>query len=285
LWIVGSRVFYELLPKIKTGHPELKVIDLLFNTVGHTANNRKYAACFDKILVENREVEEWLLAAGELREKIQQIPSGVDLDAFRPQPKPSRIRGELGIAPGAFVAGYSGRLAEEKDPEAFLEIARRCRRDPRLVFLMTGAGPLTDRVRRRIDKLALGPSLRFLGQVDKVVDYMAAYDVLILPSRFDGRPVAVLESLALGVPVIASRVGALPDLIQDGETGFLCEPGDTAAFAEKIRWLAHHPEEHRRMKAAARAFAEKELDASRMFARYEGAIRGVLDQGTASPCS
>lgn len=276
LWIAGSRVFYELLPKITAGYPELKVIDLLFNTVGHTANNRKYAACFDRILVENREVASWLLAAGEPPGQILQIPSGVDLDALRPQPKPAHVLGELGIAPGTFIAGFSGRLSEEKDPEAFLEIARKCRRDPRLVFLMTGAGPLTDTVRRRIEKLALGKSLRFLGQVEKVGDYMSAYDVLVLPSRFDGRPVAVLESLALGVPVIASRVGALPDLVQEGVTGFLCEPGEPAAFAERVRWLADHPEEHRRMKAAARAFAEAELDARMMFDRYEEAIRGVL---------
>lgn len=277
LWIVGSRVFYELLPKIKAAHPELKVIDLLFNTVGHTANNRKYAAHFDRILVENREVASWLLAAGEPPGQVLQIPSGVDLDAYRPQPKPAHILSELGIAPGTFIAGFSGRLSEEKDPEAFLEIARKCRRDPRLVFLMTGAGPLIDKVRKRIEKLALGDSLRFLGQVEKVSDYMSAYDVLVLPSRFDGRPVAVLESLALGVPVIASRVGALPDLVQEGVTGFLCEPGDTAAFAERIHWLADHPKEHRAMKAAARAFAEAELDARRMFERYEEAIRGVLE--------
>jgi glycosyltransferase involved in cell wall biosynthesis/SAM-dependent methyltransferase len=276
LWIVGSRVLYELLPRIEAGYPDLKVIDLLFNTVGHTANNRKFAACFDRILVENREVEEWLLAAGEPPEKIVQIPSGVDLGAFRPQPDRTHILGELGIQPGAFIAGFSGRLAEEKDPEAFLEIARKCRRDSRFVFLMTGAGPLTDVVRRRIEKLALGDALRFLGQVEKVSEIMSAYDVLILPSRFDGRPIAVLESLALGVPVIASRVGALPELVQDGVTGFLCEPGDTAAFAEKIRWLAAHPDEHRHMKTAARAFAEAELDARRMFERYEEAIRDVL---------
>jgi len=276
LWIIGSRVFYELLPRIKTAHPELKVIDLLFNTVGHTANNRKYADYFDRILVENREVAAWLLEAGERPEKVLRIASGVDLETYRPDPGPTCILGDLGIAPGSFVAGFSGRLSEEKAPEVFLEIARGCRADPRLVFLMTGAGPLTDQVRQRIEKMALGDSLRFLGQVDKVRDYMATYDVLILPSRFDGRPVAVLESLALGVPVIASRVGALPDLVQEGVTGFLCEPGDVRAFTERIRWLASHPEEHRRMKAAARAFAEEALDAKQMFVRYEEAIRDVL---------
>ncbi len=89
----------------------------------------------------------------------------------------------------------------------------------------------------------------------------------------------MLESLALGVPVIASRVGALPELVQEGVTGFLCEPGDTGAFAERIRWLAAHPDEHRKMKAAARAFAEAELDTRQMFERYEEAVCEVLGEG------
>jgi glycosyltransferase involved in cell wall biosynthesis/SAM-dependent methyltransferase len=276
LWITGSRVFYELLPRIKASYPDLKVIDLLFNTVGHTAYNRKYARFFDKTLVENSEVSAWLLAAGETPERVLQLPSGVDLDAFRPRPKSARILGELGITPDSFIVGYSGRLSEEKDPDAFLEIARICRTDSRLVFLMTGAGPLAEQVRQRIEKMALGDRLHFLGQVDHVREYMSTYDVLVLPSKFDGRPVAVLESLALGVPVIASLVGALPELVQEGATGFLCEPGDVAAFAKRVRWLAAHPEEHRRMKAAARAFAESALDARQMFERYEDAIRGVI---------
>jgi glycosyltransferase involved in cell wall biosynthesis/SAM-dependent methyltransferase len=276
LWIIGSRVFYDLLPKIKADHPDLKVIDLLFNTVGHSANNRKYAQYFDRILVENREVEAWLHDAGEPPERVLRLSSGVDLEAYRPQARAADILAGPRLGEGSFLVGYSGRLSEEKDPEAFLRIARNFRKESRLIFLMTGAGPLAEQIGQRIEKMDFGDRLRFLGQVDDVRSIMAAYDVFILPSRFDGRPIAVLESLALGVPVIASRVGALPDLIQEGVTGFLCEPGDIGAFAERIRWLAGHPEEHRRMKAAARAFAEAALDARQMFKRYEAAIRGVI---------
>jgi glycosyltransferase involved in cell wall biosynthesis/SAM-dependent methyltransferase len=283
LWIVGSRVAYDLLPELKAAHSGLKVIDLLFNTVGHAASNRRYAEHFDRILVENREVAEWLAAAGEPRERVVQIASGVDVETYRPRSRPAELLAQLGVAADSFVVGFSGRLAEEKDPEAFLEIARLCRPESRLVFVMTGAGPLADQVARRLEKLRLGDRFRFLGQVERVVDTMAAYDVFVLPSRFDGRPIAVLESLALGVPVVASRVGALPDLIQDGRTGFLCEPGDVAAFARRIRWLAAHPEEHRRMKVAARAFAEANLDARPMCEAYEAAIRGVLSAPGRSP--
>lgn len=277
LWIIGSRVFYELLPKVKQCYPALPVIDLLFNTVGHTASNRKHARYFDRILVENGEVAAWLEKAGEQPERVRQIPSGVDLAEYRPAAGPRRLPVELDIPAGSFLVGYSGRLSEEKDPDTFLDIARYSRSDPRLVFLMTGAGPQAEQIQKRVEKMALGNRLHFLGQVEEVKPFMAAYDVLVLPSKFDGRPVAVLESLALGVPVVASRVGALPELIEDGVNGFLCEPGDAAGFAERIRWLADHPQEHRRMKAAARKFAEAALGADPMFAAYEQAIRELIE--------
>jgi glycosyltransferase involved in cell wall biosynthesis/SAM-dependent methyltransferase len=276
LWLIGSAFFYDLLPDLKAAWPHLRVIDLLFNTVGHTANNRRYQGWIDRILVENREVYDWLLAAGEAPERIVQIPSGVDLQAFRPLPRADGELAALGIDPAAFVVGFSGRLSEEKSPETFLEIAERCRDDSRLVFLMTGAGPLAGAVRQRAESLGLGRRFQFLGMVPDVRRYLALYDALVLPSRLDGRPVVVLESLALGVPVVASGVGALPEVIQEGETGFLCTPGDAAAFADRLRWLADHPEEHRRMRAAARSYAEAELSAHLMFQRYEVAIRSVL---------
>jgi len=276
LWVAGSAFFYDLLPEIKAEWPSLKVIDLLFNTVGHTASNRQHTRLIDLTLVESREVYDWLRRAGETPEGILLIPSGVDLDRYRPAPRSNLLLQELGIDAMSFIVGFSGRLSEEKSPESFLEVAGRCREDSRLVFLMTGVGPLADLLRQRAEHLGLGDRLRFLGKVEDVRKYLALYDVLVLPSRLDGRPVVVLESLALGVPVVASRVGALPELVREAETGFLCEPGDVAGFADRIRWLAAHPEEHRRMKTAARAFAESELNARDMFQRYEEAIRGVL---------
>lgn len=276
LWIVGSAFFYDLLPELKAERPDLRVIDLLFNTAGHTSNNRRHSALIDLTLVENLEVYEWLRRAGESEARLGLIPSGVDLERYRPAARPAGALAELGIAPEAFVVGFSGRLSEEKSPEDFLRLAELCRDEPGLAFLMTGAGPLEAAVRRRIDELGMGARLQFLGQVEDVRRILGLYDVLVLPSVLDGRPVVVLESLAMGVPVVASHVGALPDLVREGETGFLCAPGDAAAFAERVRWLAAHPDNHRRMRAAARAFAEAELDAGRMFDRYEEAIRRVL---------
>jgi glycosyltransferase involved in cell wall biosynthesis/SAM-dependent methyltransferase len=276
LWLAGSTVFYDLLPEIAAAFPRMPIIDQLFNTVGHTANNRKHRQRFARILVETAEVAQWLLDAGESVDKVVRISSGIDLETYRPRPRSTALLEQLSLTPETFLAGFSGRLAEEKDPLAFVDIARLCRTHPRVAFVMTGDGPLAVPTRERIAELGVADRLHFLGRIPCVTETMASYDALVLPSRFDGRPLAALESLALGVPVIASRVGALPDLIEDGVTGFLCEPGDVGAFAERIRWLAANPAEHARMKLAARAFAERELGDRRMLADYEAVVRELL---------
>ncbi len=276
LWLTGSTVFYDLLPEIATRFPNMPIIDQLFNTVGHTANNRRHAERFTRILVENAEVADWLIAAGESPSRVVRIPSGVDLETYRPRPRSSSLLEQLGVSADIFLAGFSGRLAEEKDPLAFVDVARLCRSEPGMAFVLTGDGPLAGPTRERIAELGVGDRLHYLGQVPCVIETMATYDALVLPSRFDGRPLAAIESLALGIPVVASRVGALPDLIQDGVTGFLCDPGDVAAFAECLRWLAGHRSEHARMKLAARRFAERELGAKQMLERYESVLREAL---------
>ena len=279
LWIIGSAFFYDLLPTLKDRYPHLKVIDLLFNTVGHTANNRKYASYFDRIVVENGEVAAWLVAAGESPARVTRIESGVDLSRYYPREKSPDLLRQLGLPAHAFIAGYSGRLADEKNPLACVAIADLLRSESSIFLVMTGAGPLADELRSRVAREGLEKRLLYVGAVPEVIDYLALYDVLLLPSKLDGRPNAVLESLAMGVPVIASRVGALPELIAEGVTGFLCVPGEVDQFAAHIRWLASHPGERRAMGSAARAFAERHLDAVDMCSEYESLLEELLGAG------
>jgi O-antigen biosynthesis protein len=147
----------------------------------------------------------------------------------------------------------------------------------RFQFLMTGAGPLEPAVRRRAARLS-AESFRFLGVVDDIRAHLASLHVLVVPSILDGRPIVVLEALALGVPVIASRIGGLPALVRDGETGFLVEPGNTSEIAEHLVRLAGDPEELEDLQRSARAFAESNLDAGSMNAAYEQAFNRLLQK-------
>ena len=215
--IAGSEFVYHQLPELRQRHSDLRVADLLFNTQGHVRNNRRYAEQIDLHLCESEEVRDWLVAHGQDEASVVVIESGVDTSLHRPVERRARL---------PLRVGFSGRLSEEKAPLAFVDLARMLSDDSRFHFVMTGAGPLERAVRRRAAGLS-EDSFTFLGVVDDIGAHLASLDVLVLPSTLDGRPVVVLEALAFGVPVIASRVGGLPALVHDGETGFLVEPGNT----------------------------------------------------------
>jgi glycosyltransferase involved in cell wall biosynthesis len=265
--VAGSEFTYHELPGLRRRHPDLRIADLLFNSEAHVENNRSYRQEIDLHLCENAEVRDWLVSHGEDAAAVLVVESGVDISQFHPM-----VRGR-GLP---LRVGFSGRLAEEKAPLAFVELAQLLP-GHRFLFLMTGAGPLEPAVRRRSARLA-AESFRFLGVVDDIRAHLASLDVLIVPSILDGRPVVVLEALALGVPVIASRIGGLPALIRDGETGFLVEPGKTSEIAGHLERLAADPKELEGLQRSARAFAERNLDAGAMNAAYERAFRRLLQK-------
>jgi glycosyltransferase involved in cell wall biosynthesis len=272
LLLAGSRFVYERLDAIRRRRPGMAIVDLLFNTVGHVDSHREFRERFTSALAENAEVERWLLEIGWPAQRVRRVQSGIDTDVHRPRPADPEFRASLGIAPGDFVVGYSGRMSEEKAPDVFLAIARACAGTPGLRFVMTGAGPWAERIEREAARI--GPTLTYLGKVDDVESHIATYDVLLLPSRFDGRPLVVLEALAMGVPVVASRVGGLPELIEDGRNGYLCEPADVGEFARRVLELAGDRPAAARMRLEARAFAREFLGIRRM---YEGYRDAVLD--------
>ncbi|WP_162820877.1 glycosyltransferase [Microvirga calopogonii] len=277
LWVVGSAFAYDNLRSLRTEFPNLRVVDLLFNTKGHTENNRRRRHQIDLIFVENAEVRGWLLDHGETSERVRLIESGVDLDRLHPNLRSDAIRAEILDGSDDIIVCFSGRWSEEKDPLTFIEIARRADQNWPVRFVMTGAGHLEREIKRAIQGADF-PSGRFqlLGAVPDLATVLASVDLLVVPSRLDGRPVVVLEALAVGTPVLASRVGGLPDLIKHGETGWLCEPGDVDAFLECLRAAVESRDKLARKRAAARSKAEAYLDVRRMFGAYESALSEVL---------
>jgi glycosyltransferase involved in cell wall biosynthesis/SAM-dependent methyltransferase len=274
LWVAGSAFMYELLPELRAGFPQLRVVDLLFNATGHTGNNRKYADSIDLTFVENQEVLRFLCDAGEEETRISLVPSGVDLDAYQPGPRDSVTTEELHATPDDLIIGFSGRWSEEKDPLAFVEIARRMPSHLPVRFVMTGTGVMRGAIEDALGAAAM-PNGRFClrGEVADVKPWLRSYDVLVLPSRLDGRPVVVLEAMALGVPVVASSVGALPELVQHGINGFLCRPGAIDDFVNRLLRLVNDRPLLARMKEAVRRYAELNLDSRAMMNSYEDQLR------------
>ncbi|WP_051334982.1 glycosyltransferase [Bradyrhizobium sp. Ai1a-2] len=278
LWIAGSAFMYHLLPVIRAKFPKIRVADLLFNTSGHTKNNRKYAHLIDINFVENGEVSQFLLDAGEARDRVLQIPSGIDLQEYLPRPRDAAVVHSVSAMPEELIVGFSGRWSDEKDPLAFVEIARRSSHLP-IHFVMTGAGALHSKIKTAVAATTFDNRFHLIGEVEDVRPWISSYDALVLPSKLDGRPVVVLEALAMGVPVIASAVGGLPELIRDGANGFLCQPRMIDEFVDRLETLVRDRELLKRMKEAARRSAERNLDASTMLSRYEQALKALIQSG------
>ncbi|MDP3722160.1 MAG: glycosyltransferase [Candidatus Omnitrophota bacterium] len=199
------------------------------------------------------------------KERLRVIPRGVDLQAFAFQPPPEERRGPWRI-------GLIGRLSPLKGHAVALQAcAELIRRGLSVKLCIAGDMP-RDPMRRRLESLAsalrLPDAVEWLGRRDDVVPLIASMDFLIVPSIYPesfGR--SVIEAQAVGRPVVASRVGALPELIEDGRNGLLVPPGHPRLLAEAIERLIRDPALRARCVEAGRRRAEAEWDVERMVDR------------------
>src|SRR5205809_562779 len=159
----------------------------------------------------------------------------------------------LGIEPGHFAVGWIGRMTAVKRTDDVLVAFKRLREEGiDAVLCMVGDGPDRPELERRAHELGVVRHTLFLGYREDVAPFYAAFDALVLPSSNEGTPVSAIEALAAGRPVVATRVGGVPDVVQEGEDGFLVEPGATDELADRLARLAHDPELRERMGRAGR---------------------------------
>jgi glycosyltransferase involved in cell wall biosynthesis len=167
------------------------------------------------------------------------------------------VRGEtrrvLGIAPDRFVVGWIGRMTGVKRTEDVLVAFRRLLDlGVDATLCMVGDGPDRPAVERRAHELGVMRHTLFLGYQEEVARFYAAVDAVVLPSINEGTPVTAIEALAAGRPVVATRVGGVPDVVRDGEGGFLVPAGATRELAERLAELARDPDLRERMGRAGR---------------------------------
>lgn len=159
-------------------------------------------------------------------------------EAFRPRAR-AEARRRVGSPPDERMVLFVGHLVPVKALPVLLDAWARRRASPSAVperLVLIGEGEERARLQRQVQRAGLHDSVRFLGALPQadVADWISASDVLCLPSRSEGSPNVVVEALASGIPVVASRVGGIPDLVQDGVTGLLVPPGDAAALAQSL---------------------------------------------------
>jgi glycosyltransferase involved in cell wall biosynthesis len=189
------------------------------------------------------------------RERFGVIRLGIELDERIGAERDGRpeTRRYLGIPEGRFAVGWIGRMTAVKRTDDVL-VAFRELRDAGVeaCLCMVGDGPDRAQLERRAHELAIVRDTLFLGYQEEVAQFYAAFDALVLPSSNEGTPVSAIEALAAGRPVVATRVGGVPDVVRDGEDGFLVDAGATAQLADRLARLARDPELRNRMGEAGR---------------------------------
>lgn len=174
--------------------------------------------------------------------KVRVIPNGVDVDRFRPRwPNPT-LREALGLKAGAPVAGIVAALRPEKNHELFLRAAALvCREMPQAQFLVVGDGLERPRLEQLTQELKLSAQVHFVGTRSDVPEVLALVDVLALTSKMEANPVSILEAMACEKPIVATRVGSVPETVLEGRTGLLSAPGDAAQIAAHLLRLFRDP--------------------------------------------
>ena len=182
-----------------------------------------------------------------------------------------------GIPVDAFVVGWVGRMTGVKDTGAVLEIVRAAReRGIDAVLCMVGDGPDRERLEQLAHDLGIARSTYFVGYQEDVAGYYRLFDAFLLPSVNEGTPVSAIEALASGTPVVATRVGGVPDVVRDGIDGFLVEPGDTGAAANRLAELALDPDLRARLGESGRAYARERYSVDRLVDDVDRLYRSLL---------
>jgi glycosyltransferase involved in cell wall biosynthesis len=193
----------------------------------------------------------------------------------------ARMRERFGLATGDVAVAICARLIPGKGHELLIEAAERALlRAPRLRVLVAGHGPLRSRIERRAEELPSG-TVRLLGFLDEIRDLMKACDVLAFPTSpqlDEGFGLAALEAMAAGRAVVATTVGALPEVVQPGRTGILVPPEDPSALADALVELATNPSMREELGRRGEERARAEFGIERMVSRTVGVYREALSR-------
>lgn len=226
-------------------------------------------------------IREEFLAAGVSAEKVFHIPHAVDTERFHPVSPEERAerRRRLGLPAGRTLVTYTGRLLKGKGLEILLEAFGAVageHPDAHLVFVGSGTGQalsveaeLVDRVR----SAGLPERVTFTGRVDNVQDYLQASDIFAFPSIFEALGLSLVEAAACALPSVGSRTGGIVDIIDDGRSGLLFEPGEARGLAEALRALLADPVKRHAFGRSAREVARTRFDLEDCVDRYRALFR------------
>ena len=204
--------------------------------------------------------------------RISVIPNFVNLEEYHPVEEKQRD----GLAPeGHKLVIHVSNFREVKRVKDVVRVFARIRRAMPATLLMVGDGPERDDAEREARELSVAGDVRFLGRIDTVAPLLMQSDLFVLPTQAESFGLAALEAMACGVPVVGSRAGGLPEVVQDGVTGILEPPGSVEAMGRRAIELLRDPDRHRAMMTSA-AERARSFAADKIVPQYENLYRSVV---------
>jgi glycosyltransferase involved in cell wall biosynthesis len=236
-----------------------------------------YTRTCHAVIAVSEHIRSLLTAAGVPAEKIHVIPDGIEIPPELPsREERARQRRLFDLRDDGFVVGHIGAFTREKGQDLALEAIRRiAEKLPSVRLLLVGDGPPATMTRIREQARAMGDRVRILGSLEELTGFFAALDLFIMPSRAEGLGSAALLAMAHGKAVIASRVGGLPEVVEEGRTGWLVTPDSADALADAVLIAASDRE---RLRAYGEAGRERagQFSSAIMVARTEEVYSHLL---------
>jgi L-malate glycosyltransferase len=259
---------FARIPVVLGSHRQLG--DLL-TPMQFQAQNAAFRMC-DRVVCNSRAAAERLQGSGIRSDKLNVIPNGLPDELF------ASAAPALPREPNVVRVGMISRMNHQvKQHDMFLRVAARLAQQiPQLRIVLVGDGPLRAGLEMLVGQLGGRDRVLFFGDRRDIPAILASVDITVLPSSSESLSNVIMESMAAGIPVVASDVGGNPELVENGKTGFLFPPGDEKQFAVALETLVAQPELRKQFGAAARERALAEYTIPRVRDRYQDLYRSLL---------
>jgi len=241
-------------------------------------SRRKYGPNVDMIVAISEGVKKVLIESGIEPARIKVVPSGIDFSPFEEARDSDYLRRELGFAPDDYLVGIVAHLADHKGHKYLIEAADILKsRAPQIKLVIVGEGPLRMELGKLAKETRVEDIVYFLGFREDIPEILGSLDLFVLSSKLEGMGSSLLDAMASSLPIVATRVGGIPEVVRDGETGLLVPPKHSDRLADAILKLYGDRELARRLgqrgyelvhgKFSAAAMAGKIIDVYEDLAR------------------
>ena len=247
----------------------------------HALNHWLYHKQTDRLIAVSEQIRTLLTSeCGIPAERIAVVHSALDIEQFAPDTDGAPFREELGIAEGEFLIGVTARLEAQKGVDFLLDgFAKLAASRPNVRLAVVGRGSRQEALEEQAARLGIEGSVTFCGYRTDIAAILAGLDLFVLPSRREGFGISALEAMAMRTPVVATAVGGIPEIVQDGETGLLVPHGDVDALCGAIGRLIEDADLRRTLADRGRRIVEERFTPDVLTEKVEAVYQDVLAGG------